>query len=195
MMAEISSILNLKEASVNRLHRRDHLGAGRRWGPGLFAGASLSLLVLANPAAAQDEGQVSAGMKLFRTKGDCQTCHGWAADGRKMDNQMPDGADLRETQLDREGLIFTIKCGRPGAGMPAFDRLAYKDDRCNGMKETDLRAAGLSLTDPANKLQPREVEAIVDFLYAKVIGKGPMDFDKCVEYWGAPTAVCDELKK
>ena len=39
-----------------------------------------------------DPDDVAEGMRLFRTKGDCQSCHGWAADGRKMDTQMPDGA-------------------------------------------------------------------------------------------------------
>src|SRR5262245_44046642 len=40
---------------------------------------------------------VAGGMRIFRTKADCQSCHGWAADGRKMDSQMPDGANLRVT--------------------------------------------------------------------------------------------------
>ena len=47
---------------------------------------------------------IAAGMRLFRQKGDCQACHGWAGDGRKIDSQMPDGANLRETALDRETL-------------------------------------------------------------------------------------------
>ena len=53
---------------------------------------------------------VAAGSRIFRQKGDCQACHGWAGDGRKMDSQMPDGANLRESLLDREQLIFVIKC-------------------------------------------------------------------------------------
>ena len=40
-------------------------------------------------------------MRLFRQKANCQACHGWAGDGRKMDSQMPDGANLRDTTLDR----------------------------------------------------------------------------------------------
>jgi hypothetical protein len=35
---------------------------------------------------------------------------------------MPDGANLRETALDRDMLVMTIKCGRPGRDMPAYDR-------------------------------------------------------------------------
>ena len=69
--------------------------------------------VVASLAAqtAPDPDDVAEGMRLYRTKGDCQSCHGWAADGRKMDSQMPDGANLRTTRLNRELLLMTIKCG------------------------------------------------------------------------------------
>jgi hypothetical protein len=137
---------------------------------------------------------VADGMRLFRTKGDCQACHGWAADGRKMDTQMPDGANLRTTRLNRANIITAIKCGRPGKGMPAFDRLAYSDGRCYDMKLADLKRLNLSLPDPASTLQPREIELLADFLFAKVIGKGPMDHAACVEYWGSEVDVCKDLK-
>src|SRR5436190_23593619 len=101
-------------------------------------------------AQAPDAADIAEGMRIFLQKGNCQACHGWAADGRKMDNQMPDGSNLRETKLDRDNLILAIKCGRPGRGMPAFDRLAYSDGRCYGMKQADLK--GLSLADPAAPL-------------------------------------------
>jgi hypothetical protein len=35
-----------------------------------------------------------------------------------MDSQMPDGANLRETRLDRAALVMTIKC-RPISPRPA----------------------------------------------------------------------------
>src|SRR6476659_3423698 len=139
-----------------------------------------------------DPDDVAEGMRLYRTKGDCQSCHGWAADGRKMDTQMPDGANLRTTRLNRE-LLMTIKCGRPGKGMPAYDRLAYSDGRCYNMKTSDLQAKGLSLPDPPATLQVREMERILDFLQVKVIGQGPMTHAKCVEYWGSDVDVCKEL--
>jgi hypothetical protein len=58
------------------------------------------------------------------------------------------------------------------------------------MKAADLQAKGLVLPDPPATLQPREIEAVTDFLFAKVIGKGPMDRAKCIEYWGSDTDVC-----
>jgi len=146
-------------------------------------------------AQAPNAEDVAEGMRLYRQKGDCQACHGWAADGRKMDSQMPDGANLRTTRLNRDNLITAIKCGRPGKSMPAFDRLAYSDGRCYSMKEADLKRQGLQLPDPPATLQPREVEMIVDFLFAKVIGKGPMDRAACIEYWGSDVDACRALPK
>ena len=73
-------------------------------------------------------------MTIFRTKADCQTCHGWAADGRKMDTQMPDAPNLRTTRLGRAGIIYAIKCGRPGRACRRSTGMAYKDAaRCNNM--------------------------------------------------------------
>jgi len=112
-------------------------------------------------AQAPDAADVAEGMRLFRQKANCQACHGWAGDGRKMDDQMPDGANLREIALSRDELIVVIKCGRPGRGMPAFDKLAYSDARCYGMKRADLKARELSLPDPPDTLQPREISFIL----------------------------------
>jgi len=152
----------------------------------------VAALVAASAVQAQapDAADVAEGMRLFLQKGNCQACHGWAGDGRKMDDQMPDGANLREIALNRDALIAAIKCGRPGRGMPAFDKFAYSDGRCYGMKRADLKSRELSLPDPPATLQPREIELLADFLFAKVIGKGPMDRAKCIEYWGSEVEVC-----
>jgi mono/diheme cytochrome c family protein len=163
--------------------------------PGSLALVLLSAIAVAMPSWAQsaDPGAIVDGMRLFRGKGSCQSCHGWAADGRKMDSQMPDGANLRESRLDRATLVSTIKCGRPGREMPAFDKFAYSDGRCSGLKQADLRARDLRLPDPPATLAPNEVEALADFLFARVIGKGPMDHAKCIEYWGSEVESCNEF--
>ena len=146
-------------------------------------------------AQAADPSDIVEGGKLFRQKASCQSCHGWAGDGRKMDNQMPDGANLRESTLDRQNLVMTIKCGRPGTGMPAFDKFAYSDGRCYGLKQADLRASGSHMPDPPATLQPREIDTIVDFLLAKVVKQGPMDRAKCIEFWGSEVEACNEFPK
>jgi hypothetical protein len=170
------------------------------WKHGLRAPVAASAvlvaaLAVAPPAWAQTADDIAAGFRLFRQKGNCQACHGWAGDGRKMDSQMPDGANLRASALDREALILLVKCGRPGSGMPAFDKFAYSDGRCYGLKQADLRAKNLQMPDPPASLQPREIETIADFMFAKIIGKGPMDRAKCIDYWGSDVEACSELAK
>lgn len=149
-------------------------------------------LTTAQAPDAPDPADVAAGMRIFRSKADCQTCHGWAGDGRKMDTQMPDGANLRTTRLNRNGIMIAIKCGRPGKEMPAFDRLAYSDGRCNNLKAADVERLG-GLPEPASTLQPREIEQVTDFLFAKVIGKGPMNRAACIEFWGSDVEACKEF--
>src|SRR4030088_2037938 len=167
----------------------------------LFHGAIGTVFVawlLVAPAAQgqlPDAADIAEGMRLFLQKGNCQACHGWAGDGRKMDDQMPDGANLREIALNRDALIVAIKCGRPGRGMPAFDKFAYSDGRCYGMKRADLKSRQLSLPDPPATLQPREIELLADFLFAKIVRKGAMDHAKCVEFWGSDVEACGEFPK
>ena len=167
--------------------------------PLVWTGSATVLAVVGLMAVPQsqapDASDVAEGMRLYQQKANCQACHGWAADGRKTDSQMPDGANLRTTRLNRNNLIAAIKCGRPGKGMPAFDRLAYSDGRCYDMKQADLTRLGLQLPDPPATLQPREIDLLTDFLFAKVIGKGPMDRAACIEYWGSDVEACSEFPK
>ena len=163
----------------------------------MLAAVAAVLVATAPMARAQTPApaDIADGMRLFLTKANCQACHGWAGDGRKMDDQMPDGANLRARELDRDTLVTTIKCGRPGTGMPAFDKFAYSDGRCFGLKAADLRSRQLTLPDPPSTLALNEVNLIVDFLLAKVINKGPIDRATCAQFWGSEVETCKELPK
>jgi hypothetical protein len=157
---------------------------------------AVALPVLAGSGAqaqTPSEASIAAGRRIYLQKADCQACHGWAGDGEKMDSQAPDGANLRTSTLDRDQLVFVIQCGLPGRNMPAFDRLAYTDDRCLGRTRADLRRMGLALFDPGATLQSREVERLTDFLLAKVVRQGPMDRAKCLDFWGEDVNVCSDL--
>jgi mono/diheme cytochrome c family protein len=157
-------------------------------------GAALPVAVRVR-AQAPDASDIAEGMSLYQQKANCQACHGWAGDGRKMDNEMPAGANLREIKVNRAALVVTIKCGRPGTSMPAYDRLAYSDGRCFGMTQAQLKSLPTRMPDPPAPLQPREIELVADFLLAKIIGKGPMDHAKCVEYWGSDVEACRDFPK
>ena len=171
--------------------------ATRRWRPlSAITAAGIALagaMGLGAPAQPASEASIAAGRRIYHQKADCQSCHGWAGDGNKMDFQSPDGANLRTSQLDRDQLVFVITCGLPGREMPAFDRRAYTDDRCLGRTRADLDRMGLSLPDPAATLQQREIERLADFLLTKVVGQGEMDRAKCVDFWGEDVAICSDL--
>jgi mono/diheme cytochrome c family protein len=136
---------------------------------GRCTAVGISALFLASsgfPAAGQDAADLAEGMRLFQQKGDCQACHGWAGDGRKMDSQMPD-----------------------------FDKFAYSDGRCFGLKQADLRTRGLQMTDPPATLTPNEIGLLADFIVAKIVGKGSMNRTQCIEFWGKPAEACNEFSK
>jgi hypothetical protein len=162
---------------------------------GLLTAASLLVPIVRaqEPARVLDASDTAEGMRLYQQKGNCQACHGWAGDGKKTDNQMPSGANLRETKLNRNGLITVIKCGRLNSQMPAFDKFAYSDGRCYGKKQADLKEYPTRMPDPPSTLQQREIELIADFLLTKIAGKGPMDRPKCIEFWGSEVDTCKEF--
>src|SRR5437868_5448742 len=87
---------NIPEAPMTSASRQSLLS----WAAAIAA--LIAALQVAPPARAQTPDDIAAGFRLFRQKGNCQACHGWAGDGRKMDSQMPDGANLRASALDRE---------------------------------------------------------------------------------------------
>ena len=161
-----------------------------------------AIMAMAFGAAAQaqeqktpDPSDIAEGLRLFEQKANCQACHGWSGDGHKSDSQMPDAPNLRETKLNRAGLVITIKCGRLNTQMPAFDKFAYSDGRCFGKTQADLKSNPTRMPDPPATLQPREIELITDFLIQKIVGKGPMNHAKCVEFWGSETDACREFPK
>ena len=86
------------------------------------------------PPCAQDMAKVKAGLEVWKTAG-CPDCHGAFADGEKQRDEAPDGANLRTARIDDATMAETIRCGRPGTGMPRFDKDAYTAARL-------LRTAG-----------------------------------------------------
>jgi hypothetical protein len=98
---------------------------------------------------------------------------------------------LRKSGLARDQLIEVIMCGVPGTPMPHFDELAYTDKRCYGMDEGELGSRTPTLP-PGSTLQRREVEALADYILAKVIGRGPVTREECEEMFGAGARSCGD---
>jgi mono/diheme cytochrome c family protein len=112
----------------------------------------------------------SFGQRLFQDKADCQFCHGINGDGLGDPRSPGRAANLHETRLNRDQLIEVIACGRPGTEMSHFDKWAYEDTDCYGLKRMNL--GNDAPRDPhSTSLTRREIEAVADYVLVKFVGK------------------------
>ena len=151
--------------------------------------------LVAAHAQAPDASDLAEGLRLYQQKGNCRACHGWAGDSQATPTtKCPSARTCARPSSPAHLIVMTIKCGRPNSQMPAFDKFAYSDGRCYGKTQADLRRRSRRAC-PIRRatLQPREIELIVDFMMAKIVGKGPMDHAKCVEFWGSDVDACRDL--
>ena len=154
----------------------------------LVGAATLAQLA---PASAQSQDRIKAGLEIWKSSG-CADCHGPFADGNPEDGDYPVGANLRTTRLDTAGLKSTISCGRPGAGMPSFDEGAYKVRACNGRP---LGQAPDNLQPTPRALSLEEIDTLIAYLQARIIGRGKITREECLSYFeDAFSSSCDDLK-
>jgi mono/diheme cytochrome c family protein len=112
---------------------------------------------------AQDAARLAAGEAAWDKAG-CLQCHGADGEGGSG-GEFPAGPSLRKTRLDRAGLVETVSCGLPGTAMPAWLDGAYAERPCYGF------TAPPDGTTVTPVLSAAEVEALVDYLLAKMVGK------------------------
>ncbi len=74
---------------------------------------------------------------------------------------------LRKTRLDRAALIDAVSCGLPGTQMPGWLDGAYTQRSCYGFPPGPA-PDGTTLTPV---LSANEVEALADYLLAKIVGR------------------------
>jgi mono/diheme cytochrome c family protein len=149
--------------------------------------------VLASSAAtlAQNDDKVNAGLAVWKNSG-CAECHGSFADGEKQRDESPTGANLRTARLDAAALKLVISCGRPGgAGMPAFDEGAYKVRACYGRP---LGAPPDNLYPTGTTLSPDQIDAVIAYLQARIIGRGRITKEECLAYYSDRPDECEDIK-
>jgi mono/diheme cytochrome c family protein len=153
-------------------------------GTGASVAAIISAVALAWPdvALAQADAKVTAGLEVWKSSG-CSDCHGAFANGEKDRDESPTGANLRTARLDDAALKKAISCGRPGAEMPAFDRSA---STCSGEGGGELYPAPRTLTSA-------EVDAVVAYLRARIVGRGRITKAECLAYYDNQEEMCGEF--
>jgi mono/diheme cytochrome c family protein len=163
----------------------------------LAAAALLAFLAAATasaraqaPLSPEDARTLEFGKEIYKIKANCQFCHKWDASGDTGYGGV--ALSLRKTALNREQFAEVIKCGRPGTGMPYHDQYAYTDKRCYGMTRDDV---GKNMPLLGESLSPREIDAVVKYLFAKAVGRGESTYQDCVDFWGTETRQCEPMKK
>jgi cytochrome c5 len=181
--------------------RENILGCTHILGYALMALALLSVVALLPasgqaqapqaPLSAEEARFIEFGKEIFKSKAVCQYCHKWDASGDQ--GYGGNALSLRATQLTPEQMTEVVKCGRPATGMPYHDRFAYTDKRCYGYTREQM---GNDLPPAGNDfLSAREVDAVVKYLFAKDVGRGPATYQDCVDFWGTDTRQCEPMKQ
>jgi hypothetical protein len=159
------------------------------------AAAALALLapvVLALVAPAQAEESESALGRATYAKANCVGCHKWHGGGGG--GYGGSALSLRKTQLDRDQIIMTVTCGRPGAGMPSFLSGVYDDNAkehpCYGYSQKDLTGDN-HVVEAGVFLRPNEIAAVADYVLAHIKGHGDPNLADCVAFFGDKSRVCD----
>jgi hypothetical protein len=49
--------------------------------------------------------------------------------------------------------------------------------------------------EPNAFLNSDEIDAVVKYLFATDVGRGPSTYDDCVAFWGTETRQCDSMKQ
>jgi mono/diheme cytochrome c family protein len=157
---------------------------------GVIFGLAMLALGFPMPTSAQDA-KVKAGLEVWKSSG-CADCHGSFADGEKQRDDAPTGANLRSARLNAAELRTTISCGRPGgAGMPAFDEGAYTVRQCYGRA---LGAPPDNLYPTPRALTPDQINAVVTYLQARIIGRGRITREECLFYFDGNEDECEDYK-
>jgi mono/diheme cytochrome c family protein len=170
---EARMLLSLKLKSGSR---REH----RPGGGAVIVMITAIALTCSTAAFAQNEDKVKAGVTAWRNSG-CSDCHGAFANGEKERDESPTGADLRRARLNAEELKLAIRCGRPGTGMPAFEEGA---SGCPG--------GGGDLYPAPSKLSREEIDNVVAYLQARIVGKGKITKQECLLYYTDKPDWCDD---
>jgi len=158
----------------------------RVWGA--ILATTVGVLASAPASVAQDK--VKAGLEVWKKSG-CADCHGAFANGEKERDESPTGANLRTSRINAEELKLVISCGKPGgAGMPAFDEGAYKVRACYGRPlgapPDNLYPAGVTLT-------PADIDAVIAYLQARIIGRGRITKQECLAYYEDRADECVDI--
>jgi Cytochrome C oxidase, cbb3-type, subunit III len=162
---------------------------------GLFklAVAGLGVFLFVDCSNSAENAQES-GFAIYK-RANCVGCHKWHGGGGGGYGGA--ALSLRKTELEKQQIVETVTCGRPGTGMPYFSRDPYPTDdasppRCYGLTKKDLE--GTPVAQGGVFLKPEEIEAVVDYVVNNVKGKGDPNLADCTAFFGEDSSACEVYK-
>jgi hypothetical protein len=138
------------------------------------------------------ENSLESGQAIFK-RANCVGCHKWHGDGGGGYGGA--ALSLRKTELDKPQIMETVRCGRPGTGMPYFSRDSYPSDsapQCYGLTSKDLETTHVAQANVF--LRPEEIDAVADYVIGFIKGKGDPNLADCVAFFGGDSKACDVYK-
>ncbi|MFO1183943.1 MAG: cytochrome c [Bauldia sp.] len=135
-----------------------------------------------------DSDSVERGMRLFRDRAKCQSCHGWDGQGALGESGPP---SLIVTKLDREALVETIACGRIGRTMP--NHLAGSWTQafpCYGRMLTEDIGEAQMPPKPFGTLTMDEINDVANYIIGVYKGKR-MTVANCTAFFSNRAPECD----
>ena len=92
----------------------------------IAGGAAALVFVLLAGTSNAAENSLETGQAIYK-RANCVGCHKWHGDGGGGYGGA--ALSLRKTELEKPQIMETVRCGRPGTGMPYFSRNSYPSGR------------------------------------------------------------------
>jgi mono/diheme cytochrome c family protein len=156
------------------------------------AGAAALVAVFIAATANAAENSSEAGQAIFK-RANCVGCHKWHGDGGGGYGGA--ALSLRKTDLDKQQIMETVRCGRPGTGMPYFFRDSYPSDgapQCYNLTGKDLES--MHVAQATIFLRPEEIAAVAEYVISSIKGKGEPNLADCTAFFGEDSKACDVYK-
>ncbi len=154
------------------------------------AAALVAVLIAGTSNAA--ENSLETGQTIYK-RANCVGCHKWHGDGGGGYGGA--ALSLRKTELDKQQIMETVRCGRPGTGMPYFTRDSYPANdapRCYSLTSKDLESIHVAQANVF--LRPEEIAAVAEFVISSIRGKGDPNLADCIAFFGEESKACDVYK-
>jgi mono/diheme cytochrome c family protein len=154
--------------------------------------AAVLVVCLFSGTANAAQNSLEAGQAIYK-RANCVGCHKWHGDGGGGYGGA--ALSLRKTELEKLQIMETVKCGRPGTGMPYFSRDSYPSDgapQCYGLTSEDLET--MHVAQAGAFLRPEEIEAVADYVISSIKGKGDPNLADCVAFFGEDSKACGVYK-